>query len=59
MLLNSEYTQRLCDAMREINPEIMDAMDSTLAFVLVLEALQEKIQRLEERVSFLEPYEED
>ena len=59
MLFNSEYTLKLCDAVRSIEPEISESTDITLGFAMVFEALQEKIQRLEERISNLEPYEED
>ena len=56
---NGNHKERLVEAQRAINCEVHEHMDSLHANAIVFEKLYSQIQRLEERVSFLEPYEED
>ena len=50
---------RLIEAMRQFNHEIMDDTPIMEANAMLIEAIYEQLVRLNERVSFLEPYEED
>ena len=56
---SGNHKARLVEAQRAINYEVHEHMDQLHASALVFETIYEKIQRLEERVSHLEPYEED
>lgn len=51
--------ERLIAAMRLFSYEIMDDTPMLEASAMLLEALYAGLERLQERVSFLEPHEED
>ena len=53
------HLDRLIDAMRSINYEIRADMSTMEANAILIETIHEKLQRLEERLTFLEPHEED
>ena len=57
--MSTSNQAHLVEAQRAINHEVHEQMDQFHANALVLESIHEKLQRLEERVSYLEPYEED
>ena len=56
---SGNHKERLVEAQRAINYEVHEHMDQLHANALVFESIHEKLQRLEERVAFLEPHEED
>lgn len=53
-MFNSEYTGRLCDAVRGIDPEIFDSTDIILGFAMVFEKIAKEFQDLKDQISWLE-----
>ena len=53
-MINPEYTGRLCDAVRGIDPEIFDSMDITLGFAMVFEKIAKEFKILTTQIGILE-----